>query len=236
MTGAFYSDLKIELILLNDADHVLQTLSEKENEECNGYVTYNGEFFMAFKPMTDGFRVSEFETFACCVAHLHGGLSEDYLDTYVEKSENDTDENLLLYRNASYSILINPEGVMKVVSFSANDSFDFISGYIENTIGCMSSRDLKGIDIYHDDEFLMNSDIKKQSPSLLLLSERRFEVDFSRDVVFYGRLVLVSHDELGDTIGLTDEMIIQYLQTVHRFTVKNNSTKKNHQTLVSIPF
>lgn len=228
MVSTYHTELGIELIAQNESSIIF------EGEETSR-IAHNGEHFIVIKPNEVGYVVQSFETFSCCVAYIHGGLSEQYLNSYDPQNEQDTDENLNRYRNMNYAILIDSDSKMKVVSFERHESFEFIHGYIDNIIGCCTTRDLKNIDIFHDDEFLLRSDIAELSPSLLLLSEKREYTDPLKDTTLFGRLVLVSHDDEGETVGLSDDVIQHFLDTVQTLSVKNQNTEKRSNVLVVTP-
>lgn len=205
------------------------------NDETRNYITHDGDAFVALSINEGLVRVELFETFSCCVAYLHGGLSEAYLNTYDEQNENDTDENLTKYREMQYAFVIDTDGVPRVVSFEQGNSFDFINDQIRSVFGCFSPRGSETIDIYHDDEFLLRSDISKQVPTLLVMTERRTNVDYTRDVIFFGKLVIVSSNEEGETIGMHDNAVVEFVDSLNRFTLTNQFTGEKTQALVSMP-
>ena len=232
MKKTFQTPLNIQLIARHNAI-VNVTLI---NDGTKHFITADDESFIAFKKRDSGlFDYKRFETFPCCVAYLHGGLSADYLNSFQACNENDTEKNLKAYRQASYAVVIEEDGTAQVVSYESDESYELITGNIENVFSCYCPREMKHIDIYHDDEFLFRDDLTKLLPTMIDTNKKRSQIDFFQDVILYGKLVIVSHDGQGETIGLHDHAIQELIDRLYCPILNNPITNESRNVFILAP-
>lgn len=200
------------------------------------FITADENSFVAFKKHDNGLVSYErFETFPCCVAYLHGGLSPKYLNEFDPQNEQDTEDKLKSYRQASYAVVISEDGKAQVVSYKSDESYELITGNIKNAFSCYCPKDMKHIDIYHDDEFLFRPDLAEMLPTLIDMRERRSRIDYRQDVILYGVLVIVSHDRQGETVGLHDHAMRELIDRLNSPILTNEHTRESRNVFIITP-